>query len=250
MDLNKNNEKPWEDTAAGGQSPVDVPPVAAGAAGASGAQRSVLDDLTASVKQVDRNVILRLLKNPLEGMKLSSSTDFGYGVVGIAAAVVGFLVWVLFMGSAMNSMLFGMFGFGGGFGGFADLMETKRSVSAAIFGRMFLISLISAASFLAALWFIGLWRGGRRLSIKQFITQIGAMQFVVGAGFVAAGLIALMSIKLSFLVVTVTLLSTLVLSVIAASDMFQIAKERLASFVIFSVAAYLLLVSLLSSIVM
>lgn len=245
MDLTKNKDEQItsEESA---RRMEDLPPVAAGAARA---QRSLLDDMNDSVKQVDKNVIIRLLTNPLESMNLHSTKDLIYGVLGIAAAIIGFLIWAMFIGNKVESVIMRAFGFGG-ISSFADLFETHRSISAAVYGKMFLIAILSSASLLAAIWSIGSWKGGQRLSIKSLITHIGAMQYIAGAGFIISGILALMSFKLSIFVLTVTLLSTLILSITGAMDLYQVAKEHRALYIVCTISAYLVLFVLLAGAVL
>lgn len=252
MDLNKGNERQateenaQKEREAQEQRLLDKPPVAAGTAAS---QRTFLNDMNASVKGIDKNVIVRLLKNPLESLNLNGSKDLVYGALGIAAAIIGFLIWTLFVGNRLENIIMRAFGFGG-ISNIMDLLDRRSSISAAIFGKMILISILSSASLLGAIWSIGYWKGGQRLSIKALITHIGAMQYITGAGFILSGILALMSFKLSIFVLLLSLLSSLVLSITGATELFQVAKERRALYMILTISAYLLLFMVLGNIVL
>lgn len=242
MEFNKADDKNLEERNIKEQGIEDVPPVAAGSAMA---QNAVLNQMTASIKQVDKNIILRLLKNPLESLALNPSKDLVYGVIGIAAAIVGFLIWAIFIGGKLESIFYGILGFGG-LASFGD----KGSIATAFIGKMFLVAIISNIALLAAVWGVGQWKGGQRQSFKSLVTHIGAIHYIAGAGFVIAGILALMSIKLSLFVLLISLLSALMLSIHAAINLFKVEQNRQALYIILSISAYLLVMGLLVGIVL
>ncbi|MFX3632912.1 MAG: hypothetical protein ACE3L7_02730 [Candidatus Pristimantibacillus sp.] len=243
MEFNKADDKNLEEGKFQEKGIKDVPPVAAGSA--TGQSAAVLNQMTASIKQVDKNIILRLLKNPFESMALNPSKDLVYGVIGIAAAIIGFLIWALLIGGKLESIFYGMLGFGG-LASFGD----KGSIATALFGKMFLVAIISNIALLAAIWGIGQWKGDQKQSLKALVTHIGAIHYIAGAGFIIAGILALMSLKLSLLVLLISLLSALMLSIHAAIDLFKVEQNRQALYMILSVSAYLLITGLLAGIVL
>jgi hypothetical protein len=56
---------------------------------ASVASRNVLNDIS-------------VLKNPLESLSLNPSRDLVYGILGIVASVVGFLIWSFIIGPSFK----------------------------------------------------------------------------------------------------------------------------------------------------
>ncbi|SFE52174.1 hypothetical protein SAMN04487969_103193 [Paenibacillus algorifonticola] len=209
--------------------------------GAAGVANKLLQNVSGSVKQIDTQILLKLLKNPLEGLNLNPAKDLSYGIIGIVSAIIGFLLFGLLTGSAIR--LF--FGYGA-----SDLLREGSGMSAALFGKILLLSLISIIAFLGSLWGISLWRATQRLTLSAFITSIGAMQLFAGAGFLIAGVVSLISFKLGFFVMAATLLSTLGISLVGASVASQVTKEKLWSYIVLSVCAYLLLFGLFADLIL
>lgn len=209
--------------------------------GAAEVANKLLQNVSGSFKQIDMQILLKLLKNPLEGLNLNPAKDLNYGIIGIVSAIIGFLLFGLLTGSAIP-LFFGY--------GVSDLLREGSSMSAALFGKILLLSLISTIAFLGSLWGISLWRATQRLTIRAFITSIGAMQLASGAGFLIAGVVSLISFKLGFFVMAAALLSTLGISLVGASVASQVTKEKLWSYIALSVCAYLLLFGLFADLIL
>ncbi|MFF3924164.1 hypothetical protein [Paenibacillus lactis] len=207
-------------------------------------KKNVLDEVTKSMKQVDGYLILNLLKNPLNSIHLTEK-HFIYGILGLASSLVGFLLWTLLMGKRIASLFFAMFGFGGG-GLFSEL---PSSVYGEVFGRMLLLGLLSTVALLAAVWLIGWWRSGKQPVVKLFVTRVGAAHYIGAVGFVLAGILSF-SFNISFLLLLITLLSLLALTLHAAMEASGIVKERTAGYLILSVSAYVLLMSILTKLIL
>lgn len=198
-------------------------------------QNNTLIEVSQSPKTVDGGRILRFLRNPLEALGLTEK-EWLYGVLGLAASFLGFLIWVLLFGGQITELIYGFMPFGGLFG--------PSELTFAIFGRMFGIGLLSMIALLAALWLTGWWRSGVQPSWKAFLTQIGGMQYIAGAGFLLAGILSF-SFPLSILVLGITLLSSLVLSVYGGVEASGVSKERTSTYMILSVTLYLVLLGVL-----
>lgn len=209
--------------------------------GAAEAANKLLQNVSGSFKQIDMQILLKLLKNPLEGLNLNPAKDLSYGIIGIVSAIIGFLLFGLLTGSAIP-LFFGY--------GVSDLLREGSGMSAALFGKILLLSLISTIAFLGSLWGISLWRATQRLTIRAFITSIGSMQLASGAGFLIAGVVSLISFKLGFFVMAAALLSTLGISLVGASVASQVTKEKLWSYIALSVCAYLLLFGLFADLIL
>jgi hypothetical protein len=98
-------------------------------------------------------------------------------------------------------------------------------------------------------WLVGWWRSGVKPSMKLFVTRVGATQFIGAIGFLLAGILSF-SFNLSILILLVTLLSLLALSLYAGQEASAVAKERIASYLMLSVAAYVLLMGILLNLVL
>jgi len=223
------------------------PPAAASSSHAAGSHEGAGSGvgrvLTDTMKQVDGHVILRLLKNPQAGLLLNPGKDFMYGVLGIAASIVGFLLWGWMVG------INGIFTPLADFGGFSESgfqIETSSVVATAVI-KIFLMGAASMAAFLASIWLIGSWRGERKLSIKTFITYAGSMHYASGAGFILAGVIGLVNIKLSIFLLGINMLIMLVLTYVSAIGLFGITKERQLSFIAPAILLYGLLLMVITT---
>jgi len=211
-----------------------------------GAENGVSRVLTDTMKQVDGHVILKLLKNPQAGLLLNPGKDFIYGVLGIAASIVGFLLWGWMVGIRINDMFSPSLNFGG-LSGLDGFQVKPSSMVGTVVGKVFLTGIGSMAAFLASIWLIGSWRGERKLSIKSFVTHAGSMHYASGAGFVLAGVVGLMNIKLSIFLLVINLLIMLLLSYVTAIELFGIAKVRQLSFIASAVLLYGLLVMVITT---
>lgn len=126
-------------------------------------------------------------------------------------------------------------------------MDSGR-ISTAIVGKMFLMSLFSIISLFVGLSAIGIWKGSQRHSFNTIIIKLGGAQYMAGAGFLIAAVLALLSIKLSLFVLIITLLSMLILTVTASIELFEVTRERRTLYIVSSIASYSLLLMLLGSI--
>lgn len=198
-------------------------------------QNNAFIEVSESSKTVDGGRILRFMRNPLEALGLTEK-EWLYGVLGLAASFLGYLIWVLLFGGRIAELLYSFMPFGG--------MFAPTKLTFAIFGRMFGIGLLSMAALLGALWLTGWWRSGVQPSWKTFLAQLGGMQYIAGAGFLLAGIVSF-SFPFSILVLGVTLLSSLVLSVYGGAEASGVSRERTSSYMILSVALYLVLLGVL-----
>ncbi|WP_020618270.1 hypothetical protein [Paenibacillus daejeonensis] len=204
-------------------------------------KRNVLDGVKTTMKGVDQQQVLRLFKNPLESVRLTER-EWIYGVLGVASAFVGYLIWSLMIASRVN-------GFFGGFLGMGGLGGMTRSATWPIFGRLFLIGLLSTAVLLAAIWLAAWWRSGTKPELKLFAIRIGGTFYIGAAGFLLAALFTLMSLGLGMLLLSITLLSLLLLSVQAGAEAGAVPRHALASYLILSVTSYLVLITLIIQII-
>lgn len=110
--------------------------------------------------------------------------------------------------------------------GFFDNAVKSAGNKVPLATNMLFLGIISLAALLGSLWLFGNWRGSRRLNWQQIVTHLGSMQMASGAAFVLAAIIAFLSLKLSLLIVTVVLLTTLVITCMAVSDLYRINADR------------------------
>ncbi|REK74977.1 hypothetical protein [Paenibacillus paeoniae] len=198
------------------------------------------NEVTDSLKNVERNKLLTLLKNPLESLQLTTK-EWIYGALGLAASFVGYLVWVMILGSKITGLFYNAMPFG--------KLFAPSSLSFAIFSRMFLLGLLSLVALLAALWLAGWWRSGVQPAWKLFVIRMGGIQYITGAGFLLAGILSF-HFTLSMIVLAITLLSTLALSLQGGLEVSGISKERTASYLVVSITLYVILAGVFANLVM
>ncbi|RJE88472.1 hypothetical protein D3P07_10740 [Paenibacillus sp. 1011MAR3C5] len=197
-------------------------------------------EVTDSLKQVERNKLLTLLKNPLESLQLTAK-EWIYGALGLAVSFVGYLIWVLILGNKITGLLYSAIPFGGLF--------APNSLSFAIFSRMFLLGLLSLVALLAALWLAGWWRSGAQPAWKLFAIRIGGIQYITGAGFLLSGILSF-HFTLSMMALAITLLSTLALSLQGGLVASGVSKEKTASYLIAGITLYLVLAGVFAKLIL
>ncbi|MFF2885774.1 hypothetical protein [Paenibacillus sp. NPDC057967] len=197
-------------------------------------------EVTDSLKKVERNKLLTLLKNPLESLQLTAK-EWIYGALGLAVSFVGYLIWVLILGNKITGLLYSAIPFGGLF--------APNSLSFAIFSRMFLLGLLSLVALLAALWLAGWWRSGVQPAWKLFVIRIGGIQYITGAGFLLSGILSF-HFTLSMMVLSITLLSALALSLQGGLVDSGISKEKTASYFIAAITLYLVLAGVFAKLIL
>jgi hypothetical protein len=202
--------------------------------------RPVMEDLSAAVKQVDSKILINLLKNPQNSLALNPSRDLVYGLLGIVASIVGFVIWAWIIQKQVQDLLDSIFG------GFSLFSGIEHSVSNLIVGKLFLTGLISLAAIFVSLWLFGNRRGNRKLSFKEAIIHLGAMQYTSGACFIITGIIILINFKLGLLFLLINLLVTLLSTVTGSIDLFEVSKENRFPFIVLSTSLYLVLVFFLA----
>jgi len=199
-----------------------------------GAKPSVVQsNSTASSRPaIDVKRIVQLLQNPLSSLKLDGYTDILYGVLGILASLVGYLLLVAAVGKKISSLTyFGLFGLGG-----------------SLFGRMLLLALISNAALLGSIWLIGMWKGKKKLGFMPLITHFGALQYGAGALFLVAALVSWMSFGLMLMLLVAGLLIVFVLSIVAALEVYGVAKESFSHYIMLTTSAYVIITMLLTNV--
>lgn len=188
----------------------------------------------------DKSILLGLLKDPLSAQRLQPATDLYYGFIGLAAAVCGFFLWGLALQWKLEAGLAYLFGFlGGEFGG---------GIGVAYY--VLRLGLVSIVALIGALWLVGKWKGTRQPDWREIVTCLGSMQLLWGASFAAAAILTLVSLRLSFTVLLVALLSAFVLALLAAADLFGFRKEQRFVAVVANAAVYVLLTAVLGAILL
>lgn len=182
---------------------------------------------------LDPSVIIQLLKRPMSSLNLNAQKEWLYGLIGIAASILGFTIWGLSFAKQVFKSVFG------GIGMFSHMILPYKN--------SFSIALLSMAVFMVALWGAGVVFGRKKLAFMEVLTKIGALQFIFGVVFLIAGILCFISTQVAAFLVVLTLLVTLVASVIAAVQIFQVENDKLVWMVSVFAAGYLLLTTFLGS---
>ncbi|MFC4811867.1 hypothetical protein [Paenibacillus sp. GCM10023250] len=207
------------------------------------AGRRRLENGRQGFKRMDYRRMLELLRNPQRAEELEPDRDWIYGAAGLAAARLGFLLWGWMVGTKLEAMLGGLFG---GFAGLASMTGATDAIGSLLAGKLFRLALISLVSLFLALWLAGSWLGARRPPLRALLTVIGGSQYLFAASFVAAGLMAFAALRLSFFLLAVALLTALATNVAAGMELAGVARSRRFAFAGSAIAAYALLMALLS----
>jgi len=189
---------------------------------------------------VDAQKLLTLLKNPAASQSLQAQTEWIYGAIGAASGVIGFALWNWLFREAIKSK-FGIFD------AIGNLMVTGLFGIGST-GKFLLFGLFSIALLIGSLMTIGNWQGARKLDWKEAVAKLGGTQLAFGAAWIVAGLLSFISLQLSTLLCAFLLLVNLVLLVSLAQDLHEVRRERKLLYIVYSLAAYLLLMYLVTAI--
>ncbi|GAB2699004.1 hypothetical protein ACFQWB_00335 [Paenibacillus thermoaerophilus] len=195
---------------------------------------------------VDPARLVKLLKEPYSALNGSPERDLWHGVIGLAASAIGFFLWAWAIQSkvmnaiaeAMGGLLF--------FGRVGDLLEDSLNIAP----RLFVLGLLSVVILLGVLTALGNWKGRRKRAPAEVLSALGSLQLIGGAGFLAGAVFALINVPLSLLIVGVSLLVSLLMTVSAAKQWFEIPAGSQFFYEAVSVGSYLILVFLAAKMVL
>ncbi|QGQ96137.1 hypothetical protein EHS13_15265 [Paenibacillus psychroresistens] len=191
-------------------------------------------DISALASQIDKNLVLELLKNPLVGLRLDPVKDIKYGIIGLAASIIGFIIWAVLISHKIGNIVNGLFG------GFSMLMG-ESSLGSQLIGKLILIGILSIISLMVSVWGIGNWRGNRKINWAEIITRIGSMQLSFGAGFLITGILGLFSLYLSFLAIAIVAFTNLIITVLGGNELYEVEKDHRFLFITLLTSTYLIL---------
>ncbi|WP_127534418.1 hypothetical protein [Paenibacillus kobensis] len=219
--------------------------IAAAHSGESLVGKSGSNAVSNTIKQVDHHVIYALLKSPQRAASLQPDRDLIYGILGLAASIVGFMIWVWMVGKKLSSLFDDIFGFNS----FLEIGSASSKITSILTGKLFGLAMISIVVIVAALWLIGNWTGRRKLTVKELVTYFGGSQYSFGAGFIIAGLGTIISLRVSIILVVINLLAALVMNLMFVSELAEVSRERRLTFVVSSIAVYFILSAILAVII-
>ncbi|WP_194541415.1 hypothetical protein [Paenibacillus sp. JZ16] len=203
-----------------------------GASSSSGASAAK----AASTIQVDGQVLLKLLKNPMSALNMrGDQTGLIYGLIGMASSIIGFWLFglgikqVFYSGLGMVSALLSNFGMG---------------------SRALLLGLFSTVILLGSFWFTGNMITKQKLDLKEFIAKIGSFQLPFGAALIVSGLISFMSLKLAFLILVFALMTGLAANSAAIIELYRIGSNQWIKFLGVAIGIYVLLFAIVQTVLL
>ncbi|MGC6590498.1 hypothetical protein ACPV3A_37005 [Paenibacillus sp. Dod16] len=203
-----------------------------GASSSSGASAAK----AASTIQVDGQVLLKLLKNPMSALNMrGDQTGLIYGLIGMASSIIGFWLFglgikqVFYSGLGMVSALLSNFGMG---------------------SRALLLGLFSTIILLGSFWFTGNMITKQKLDLKEFIAKIGSFQLPFGAALIVSGLISFMSLKLAFLILVFALMTGLAANSAAIIELYRIGSNQWIKFLGVAIGIYVLLFAIVQTVLL
>ncbi|OWA34002.1 hypothetical protein B9G55_16835 [Saccharibacillus sp. O16] len=213
--------------------PAPVPTVVSSNPSASSSPRAALD-------KVDKSQLLGLLKNPLSALQLRGEADLIYGLIGLAASLIGFLAWAWSLKRNLIHSLYSAMGITQSWGS----AYSEASEQFAVIKPMLITGLASLVFLMVGAILFGRWLGQNKASWKESLTPLGAVQLVSGAGFLVSALMLFVSLKFGLTLFIVVMLATLLLTAYTALQFFRIPQHRvvqfMALFVLLQVVAVLL----------
>ena len=191
---------------------------------------------TSSAVQVDGQVLLNLLKNPMSALNMrGDQTGMLYGIIGMASSIIGFWLFGLgikqmfYSGLGMMSGLFSDFGMG---------------------SRALLLGLFSTVILLGSFWFTGNMVTKQKLDIKEFIAKMGSFQLPFGAALILSGLISFMSLKLAFLILVLALMTGLAANSAAVIELYRMGSSQWIKFLGVALGIYVLFLAVVQTVLL
>ncbi|WP_152397016.1 hypothetical protein [Paenibacillus guangzhouensis] len=190
----------------------------------------------------DMQIVVQLIRNPFQGLALSTGSQWLYGLLGIVASIVGFALWTtVSVSSIFTAFLNPLAALTGGGGvGFGVYMG--------MFFRMIVLAFISQGLLIGSIWVFGNWLGSRKYAWRDLITYLGGAQWLFGGGYIAAAIIGLLLSQIGFLLAIVTLVLNLIFIVIAALEIYAIeSMQKRAELLLYAIGSYVLVLGIVSS---
>ncbi|MEC0259122.1 MULTISPECIES: hypothetical protein [Paenibacillus] len=191
---------------------------------------------TSSAVQVDGQVLLNLLKNPMSALNMrGDQTGMLYGIIGMASSIIGFWLFGLgirqmfYSGLGMMSALISDFGMG---------------------SRALLLGLFSTVILLGSFWFTGNMVTKQKLDMKEFIAKMGSFQLPFGAALILSGLISFMSLKLAFLILVLALMTGLAANSAAVIELYRMGSSQWIKFFGVALGIYVLFLAVVQTVLL
>ncbi|MEK0316297.1 hypothetical protein [Cohnella sp. 56] len=176
--------------------------------------------------------MLALLRNPSAALALRGAQDLPLGLLGAAASVLGFYIWVL---AAQNRIEHAL--------SFFSKLFVVSLFSGSLAFKLLLLALLSLIGLTAALSAVGNRLGARKRSWIEIVTCQGGSQLMFGAGYLVSAAVAFLSVKLSFALTGGLLILSLLLLAVQALELHEVERGRYFVYIALSVVLYVILFS-------
>ncbi|MCV4234879.1 hypothetical protein OHJ21_27260 [Virgibacillus sp. LDC1] len=191
---------------------------------------------TSSAVQVDGQVLLNLLKNPMSALNMrGDQTGMLYGIIGMASSIIGF--WLFGLG--IKQMFYS------GLGMMSALISDFSMGS-----RALLLGLFSTVILLGSFWFTGNMVTKQKLDMKEFIAKMGSFQLPFGAALILSGLISFMSLKLAFLILVLALMTGLAANSAAVIELYRMGSSQWIKFLGVALGIYVLFLAVVQTVLL
>ncbi|KOR88113.1 hypothetical protein [Paenibacillus solani] len=191
---------------------------------------------TSSSVQFDGQVLLNLLRNPMNALNLQGDqTGLIYGLIGIISSIIGF--WLFGLG--VRHLFYSGWGIMSLVGGNIGLGSSSL-----------LLGLFSTVILLGSFWFTGNMITKKKLDIKDFIAKIGSFQLLFGVVLIVSGLLSFMSLKLAFLVLIFALLAALAANSAVVIQLYQVSSNQLIKFIGMAIGIYTVLLAIVYNVLL
>lgn len=176
--------------------------------------------------------MLALLRNPSAALALRGAQDLPLGVLGAAASVLGFYIWVLAAQNRIGHAL-----------SFFSSLFMGNLLSAGLAFRLLVLALLSLISLTVALSAVGNRLGARKRSWIEIVTHQGGSQLMFGTGYLVSAAVAFLSVKLSFALTGGLLILSLLLLAVHALELHEVERGHNFAYISLSVVLYVILFS-------
>ncbi|MGG3283074.1 hypothetical protein [Paenibacillus solani] len=191
---------------------------------------------TASSVQIDGQLLLNLLKNPMNALNLrGDQTGLIYGLIGIISSIIGF--WLFGLG--VRHLFYSGWGIMSLVGGNIGLGSSSL-----------LLGLFSTVILLGSFWFTGNMITKKKLDIKEFVAKMGSFQLPFGVVLIIGGLLSFMSLQLAILVLIFALLAALAANSAAVIQLYQISSNQLIKFIGMAIGIYTVLLAIVNKVLL
>lgn len=188
----------------------------------------------------DMKIVVQLLRNPFKSAQLAPDSQWLYGILGVAASAVGFVLWSMtIVTTLVAAFLNPLAAFGAPSLGFGTWIG--------MFFRMLFLGVLSQAVLLGAMWFFGNMLGTHKNDWKKAVTVLGGGQWIFGAGYLAAAILGAILGQIGLLIALITLLCNLIFIVVSSLELYTFAStERRSRMIAFSIGSYVIVIYMLT----